>query len=506
LHNLFHSKCISITQTHAILWRNRMSLLVTVLVISFVISALYTPQVFAQGESPSESDTTASDTTISTEPIATSSETTPTSPSVTGTILLDPAGDGAPSIDGTAYVLYDAQSGVFLLGSNQDTPLPPASITKVMTVLLALETMNLTDTIVITREMYESIPSDYQRLGLVEGEEITVEEAIYASLLMSACDASMALGIAMGGSVDGFSDMMNKRALELGCLQTNFTNPYGISDENHLTTAHDMALIMAAALKIDTYKKISTTSDYTMPATNKYSDSRYIENGNRFVTTTTYAYEYYIGGKTGFTDLSGHTIAAGAQKDGRTLVGVILGASGSTIRYANLISLFEYGFTTYNTSGVNPNDYSTLQQQTIDQVQSAITDAGYTLEITDTSLTLIPYCTTTSARVLGGYSTSIDVSLAVIQADLSQQTLTLPVYRQYADGSKDQVGSLNITLTAQNPPPTNPVIDKASLQPILMRVGIIILLLAILITSIIFFVILHRKNTKRRNHRNPRIL
>ncbi|MEI8198559.1 MAG: D-alanyl-D-alanine carboxypeptidase family protein [Eubacteriales bacterium] len=427
------------------------------------------------------------------------------------TTLLDPEGVGAPEIDGKAYVLYDAQSGAFLVGNNQDTPLPPASITKVMTILLAFENLKMTDSITVTRDMYESIPDDYVRLGLVEGEVITVEEAIYACLLISANDAAMALAVTMGGSVEGFSKMMNERAVELGCMHTNFTNPYGLSDEKHVTTAHDMALMMAAALKNETYTKISTTANYTMPATNKHKP-RNITNGNRFVSTTTYAYENYIGGKTGFTDISGHTIVAGARQNSRTLIGVILGASCSEIRYSNLIALFTYGFEKYSTTSVDVSEYAELQKQTVDQVTSGVSAAGYALEITDVKLNLNPYCTTTADRSAGGYSTGIDISKAVIQAGLSKQTLDFPVFRQYADTSKDQVGTLTITLC--DPQSAQTAVQaaaaaskpKTSMLSVIIRGGIILLLLCILTFCIIIYVMLQKEKKRRKSRRRPRVL
>ena len=289
------------------------------------------------------------------------------------TELLDPAGLDAPAVDSKAYVLYDAQSGTFLLGKNQDTPLSPASITKVMTVLLALENLELTDTITITREMFEGIPNDYTRLGLFEGEEITVEEALYACLLISANDAAMALAAKVGGSEAEFVEMMNDKAVEIGCLNTNFTNSYGLADPNHLTTAHDMALILAEALKNDTYTRISTTKFFLLRATNKSAETRGMMNGNKFISAPQFAYEYYIGGKTGYTNISGYTIVAGAQKDGRTLVSVILGASGSEIRFSNLISLFNFGFSEFSTVHVNPVDFEDLKAQAIAEVTSSIT-------------------------------------------------------------------------------------------------------------------------------------
>ncbi len=432
--------------------------------------------------------------------------------SASETTLLDPTGADAPEIDGNAYVLYDAQSDTFLVGRNQDTPMSPASITKVMTILLAFENLKMTDTITVTRDMYESIPSDYVRLGLVEGEEITVEEAIYACLLISANDACMALAITMGGTLEGFSKMMNERAAALGCLHTNFTNPYGLADSNHVTTARDMALMMAAALKNDMYTKISTTSNYTMPATNKYTESRNIVNGNRFVSTTTYGYENYIGGKTGFTDMSGYTIVAGARQNGRTLIGVVLGASCSVVRYSNLISLFTYGFDKYNTSSVDPADFEELKNQTVNQVTSLITNAGYNFEITDVTVNTDPYCTTIATKSSAGYATGIDISQAVIMADLSKQTLTFPLYRQYSDSTKDTVGQLTITLCDQASASTSAQatdtdnVPKASLSSMIIRGVIIFVLLCVLAFCVVIYVMLQKRKKRRRNRRNPRVL
>ena len=488
-------------------------LLSIILVTAVLFSSSFSPAVFAQDDTAAASAASSEETTAApTTEAATDQTAAGSSSGDTQTSLLDPEGAGAPEIDGNAYVLYDVQSATFLLGKNQDTPLSPASITKVMTVLLAFENLNMTDTITITRDMYDSIPNDYVRLGLVEGEVITVEEAIYACLMISANDAAMALAITMGGSVEGFSKMMNERAVELGCLHTNFTNPYGFADENHLTTARDMALIMAEALKNELYTKISTTANYTMPATNKNSEPRGLTNGNRFVSTTTYAYESYIGGKTGVTDMSGHTIVAGARENGRTLIGVILGASGSEVRYANLISLFNYGFENYSTASVDPAEYAQLQKQTVDQVLAGIESAGYSLEITDTQLQTDPYCTTTSAKAASGYSTNIDTSQAVIKADLSEQTLVFPLYRQYADSSKDQVGTLTITICdpksavtyAEAAAEANK--PKTSVFSVIIRAGIVLLLLCILASCIIVYVMLQKEKKRRRSRRRPRVL
>ena len=375
------------------------------------------------------------------------SDSTPDCTTQSRTTLLDPSGTGSPAIDGKAYVLYDVQSDTFLLGNNQDQPLPPASITKVMTVLLAFEELDLKDTITVTRDMYANIPYGYVRLGLVEGEEITVEDAIYACLLISANDAAMALALKMNESVDAFADKMNAKALEIGCTNTNFTNPYGFSDVDNVTSAHDMALILKEALKCKMYSTISTTRHYLMPATNKHNETRGLTNGNRFISTTEYAYANYIGGKTGFTNLAGHTIVAGASHDGRTLIGVILGASCSTIRYSNLIALFNYGFTAFSTERANPEEFAEIKNQVLAQVKAAIEVSGDGLSISDVRLNFDEYITTANANGAASYQCTADMSQIVVQDSLEDQFLKFPLYRQYAEGDKKQVGMLEITVS-----------------------------------------------------------
>jgi D-alanyl-D-alanine carboxypeptidase len=424
-----------------------------------------------------------------------------------GTVLLDDSPEGIPDIDGSAYILYDAQSDTFLVGSNCDTPLPPASITKVLTILLALENLELTDVITVTKDMYDFIPGDYVRLGIVEGEEITVIDAIYASLLISANDACSALAVKMAGSIEGFSVMMNERAAQLGCTGTNFTNPFGYADPEHVTTVHDMALIMEAALEFDLFKEISTTSAYSISPTNKFNAARTITNGNKFISNATYSYEHYIAGKTGETDLSGFCIVAAAESDGRVLIGVILGASTRTIRYSNLIDLFDYGFSNYTTTSNGIDEYTTLQAQICTQINEKIIASG--LIIANTEITLQPYITTSAERSSGGYSTTIDLSRAVIDATLDSQILELPVTRQYSDGTIFQVGTMRVTVTKElmtEQLPDKKENSSKDTQLWINRVVIILILLIVLTVAIMIFLQVQQRRRIKMNRRKPRIL
>jgi len=437
--------------------------------------------------------------------------------SPSATPLVGPGALAGPEIDGAAYVLYDVRSETFLLGANPDQPMAPASITKVMTALLALENLALTDTITVTREMIETIPNDYTRLGLVEGEVITVEETLYACLLISANDAAMALAVAVSGSVAAFAGRMNERALELGCTGTYFTNPYGLADEAHLTTARDMALITAAALEHDLFCEITTTRQHMFPPTNLYPEARGLPNGNRFVSQSAYAYEPYIGGKTGYTRLSGYTIVAGAQQDDRVLVAVILDASTSPVRYTDLARLFDYGFSAYVTDAVRAADYETAKNEARRLVADAVEQADCGLTLAGVDLELSQWVTTTRERADGGYTSGVDLDVFDLDRGVADKQVCLPLYRRYADGSKTVTGQILVMLRAAEPSPTTttttttaaaltptPAADDEA--PEIWRYLLAVVLGLVFLACLLLLVAMLRRDMRRKRRKKPRML
>ncbi len=461
-------------------------LILTALTVVFILSG----NLLAAAEfETSESSITAENTENK------ESQSFQTEASLAQTILLDDHPSGMPDIDGKAYLLYDTLSGTFLVGKNCDTPLSPASTTKILTIIIALERLNLDDTITVTKAMYDYIPEGYVRLGLVEGEEISVQDAIYASLMISANDACSALAFKIGGSLEGFADIMNERAAELGCKQTHFTNPFGYSDPNHTTTVHDMVLMMEKALEFDLFEEVSNTVAYVIEPTNKYSDKRTLNNGNRFISTTTYSYDKYIAGKTGYTDLSGHTIVAAAESDGRTLIGVIFGASASEIRYSNLIDLFEYGFSQYTTTSNDISEYTGISTDAITQISDAVAPHG--LKIIGSSTDLQPYITVLASRALGGYSTDIDLSGTVADPNMDNQTLNLPICRRYSDGTRLIVGTLQVTLSLDSVEHDDLITEddrsESLADNIRKTIVVLVLVIALLIALSVFIQILKRR-------------
>ena len=219
-----------------------------------------------------------------------------------------------------AAILMESTTGKILYSKNANQKMYPASTTKIMTAILTLENCNLSDIVTVSHNAIFSVPVGYSNANLQEGEELTVEQLLNVLLIPSANDAAFALAEHIAGSVDAFSDMMNKKAEEIGCKNTHFVNPNGIHNENHYSTAYDLALIGNYAMKFDTYRKI------------------------------TYYYPYITGGKTGYTDAALNCIVTTAQKNGMELTVVILHderINGLNTRSLDCRSLFEYGFDNY---------------------------------------------------------------------------------------------------------------------------------------------------------------
>lgn len=176
-----------------------------------------------------------------------------------------------PDTYSSACLLMEESTGKILYSKNANSIMYPASTTKIMTAILTLENCKLSDTAVVSHNAVFSIPSGYSTASLVEGEVLTIEQLLNVLLIPSANDAAVVLAEHIAGSVEAFSDMMNSKAVELGCLNTHFVNPNGIHNENHYSTAYDLALIGKYAMKFPTFKEISSKTRYTLPITNAYS-------------------------------------------------------------------------------------------------------------------------------------------------------------------------------------------------------------------------------------------
>lgn len=261
-----------------------------------------------------------------------------------------------PQIEAEAAVVMDADTGAFLYSKNMDAKEYPASITKIMTCLVAIENGNLDDEITFSEIVYD-IEYASSHCGIKLGEKMTLRQALYALMLESANDAANGIAEYIAGSVNGFVDMMNARAAEIGCTNTHFVNPHGLHDDDHYTCAKDMALIAQEAFKNKTFRKIVGTVEYNIPPTNKTEETRYFVNHQKMMYQEDVYYEPCIGGKTGFTEQAYNTLVTYAKKDKRTLVSVILHVNGSTKSFLESAQILDYGYDNFKRAKVNLSNY-----------------------------------------------------------------------------------------------------------------------------------------------------
>ena len=253
---------------------------------------------------------------------------------------------GALPLDGEAVLLMELTTGTMLYAENIDARREPASVTKIMTCLLALEYGGLSDEITVTETALETMDPDGSSAELAPGDVYTLEELLYCLMVASANDAALVIAEYLGGSQEGFVEQMNTRAAELGCTDTHFANPHGLHAEDHYTTARDLAVIFSAALEHEMFRVLISTEYYSLPYVvteviepeAEDAEPEIMETVHyRDLYTTDYLIstdindEYYdprvIGGKTGFTTPAGRCVVSCAEENGLYYLAVVLGAT-----------------------------------------------------------------------------------------------------------------------------------------------------------------------------------
>ena len=275
--------------------------------------------------------------------------------------------DGVKTQSKSAIVM-EVNTGTVLYEKKSHEKHYPASITKIMTTLLALENGNLSDMVTFSDDAINNtegsgIARDY-------GEQMTLEQCLYGVMLESANECAYAVAEHVGGTVENFVDMMNAKAKELGCTNTHFANPHGLQDENHYTTAHDMALIAQAAYQNETFRIIIGTKMYTIPPTNKHAEETVLRNHHDMLCTyhnanRKYLYPYCVGGKTGYTATANSTLVTYAEKDGMTLICVVMNTQ-SPNQFIDTVNLFDYAFDNFQVLNVSENDTDYSAEATVD--------------------------------------------------------------------------------------------------------------------------------------------
>ena len=282
--------------------------------------------------------------------------------STLATVLAEKTDELEKNLSSEAVLLMEASTGKVIYENNGYEKKYPASTTKIMTAILAIEHCNLNETATASEFAINSVPSGYSTANIQIGETLSVKDLLYALMLQSANESAVILAEHVSGSQEAFANLMNKKAKEIGCKNTHFVNPNGIHDENHYTTAYDLALIAQYAMKNQTFRDIVKTTSFTLPATTSYpSESRTYANTNNLIIydarnrPDNYYYKYATGIKTGYTSAAKNCLVASAEKNGIEYISVVLGASityentGSVShRYVDTIALFDYAFDNFS--------------------------------------------------------------------------------------------------------------------------------------------------------------
>lgn len=404
---------------------------------------------------------------------------------------------GAPTVEAESAILMDAKTGEILFEKNSTLRQYPASITKLMTALLAIENLKPSDIITFSEEAIYGIEPNSSHIGMRVGEQITVDQALHGLLLMSANEVANGIAEKVSGSIENFAVAMTRKAESLGAKGTHFANPHGLHDDNHYTTALDMALIMRALYNNEYFLEIMGNFTYEIPPTNKVNEKRYLAQQHKLLTpfgdSTLYRQDV-IGGKTGYTDQARHTLVTAARQGDIDLIVVILKSSSKQGMYEDTSKLLDYGF----------NNYEIFDLLTQDEVISTL--PIYSIK----SGKLIEFA---KCDIIASSNESVLINKNIKLRDLVTN-ISLPEYLEMGVSPGDVVGSIEYIYNnkvlarsdlkvadfeyASSPytanQPTKPLITFP-LSSFLILLGILVSICVILI------IIIKRKHKKRFKHK-----
>lgn len=259
-----------------------------------------------------------------------------------------------------AAILIESTTGKVLYEKNMNERKYPASITKVLTAIIALEKCDLDEVATASYNAVNSIKSGYTKADIQVGEKFSIEELLNVMMVQSANEAATIIAEHISGSVSEFAKLMNEKAKEIGCRNSNFVNANGVHNENHYSTAYDMAIIAKYCMQNEVFRRLASMMECSLPRTEYWKDEQVEEHGERIFKNTNkllikdnrYYYPYAIGVKTGFTTPAKNCLISASNKNGFELISVVLHAEtaedGLSARYLDTINLFEYGYNNFN--------------------------------------------------------------------------------------------------------------------------------------------------------------
>ena len=316
--------------------RNRFTALALCFILLFAAAPL--PQAFA---APEDEDTVSDTSDTGSDTESTDSDSSDTS-STTDNANVIAAASGAPTLNAEAALLISPDSGMVLYEKNADERRYPASTTKIMTALLTLENVtDLSETVTAEASDFENVTADSSNAGIKQGEQVTVEDLLYALMLPSANEAAYMLARHVGGTYENFVNMMNERAAELGCTGTHFSNPCGLHEDDHYSTARDLYKIAYEAMKDETFANIVNTVQHKMAKTNMHEERKIYTTTMLILSSyAPYAYPYCQGIKTGHTSQAGNCFVGYAEYGDAKLYSVVMGCDDQSAEYPEIAASF----------------------------------------------------------------------------------------------------------------------------------------------------------------------
>ncbi len=404
----------------------------------------------------------------------------------------------AADIASDTGILMDADTGTVLFDKGGDQQRYPASITKIMTLLVAVENSSMDEQVTFTETGVRNVAADSSNINSKVGEVMTMQDCLHALMIISANDAAAQIAEHVGGTEQNFIDMMNQRAAEIGCTNTHFTNSSGLPDENHYSSAKDMALIFREGLKNKDFRSVIGDADYTIQPTNMTSDKRVMHTHHpMFAPESDIYYPGCIGGKTGFTNLAAHTLVTAVEQNGTTYIAVVMHGVELSTCCLDSKALFDYGFGNFTKTavdggsvilpkGMDVNALTTKSESSNGKIETVYYAGDHqvgTSTVDETAATATPTPETAASETTGD---TLNQSGESDNADIS--------------GTSSSEVSQNSKSTRDTQSTTTGKVSETKGVPALRKI-LLMIMAAMVLILIALLAALGRKERKHRKHR-----
>lgn len=402
-----------------------------------------------------------------------------------------------PKVMAETAIVMDMDTEEILYAKGIDEKRAPASTTKILTAMLAIEKVPFETQITFTDEV-NNIEAGSTHIGIKPGETLTMKDCAYAILLASANEVSSGVAEYIGTTVPAFVDMMNQRAKELGCTNTHFVNANGLYDENHYTTARDLAIIAKAAFQNETFREVVKTPYYIVPKTNITDEERWLNNHHKMILQGSEYYEGCLGGKTGYTEKAGNTLVTYAERNGRKLVCALLADVNVVAQYTDTKALLDYGFDSFQRLDTTAVSLSPAKS---DELGKQLEEKGLLSTALETTSISVPKELTeelTYKTTLENNMLNIDYYYGKQQIGSSSMQASDEILKVSQELSPKEVTKTDASVSP-NPAKDSNTSEKDNLLPSWKYIT-----LFLLITGILFYIVVLIVNIKRSIKRRKR--